>query len=175
MGTIPRAIRLMILEQIPHKLENIPQGVAGIKATLKRMRELVIAGKRNPAIRRIALRITSHLKQKDWAGEVRALNAWVRDNVRYVKDINGIETLHTPEKILEMMAGDCDDKSILLATFLESIGHPARFVAVGPEKNRYLHVYVQTLIGKKWVSLEPTEPWPSGKEVPWKHKMIIHI
>jgi len=93
----------------------------------------------------------------------------VRDNVRYVRDVRGVETVHTPVKILEQGQGDCDDKSLILATLLETIGHPTRFVAVGPAPGIYSHVFVETKLGNKWIPLETTENVKPG----WRPKNTV--
>lgn len=79
-----------------------------------------------------------------------------------MRDIRGVETLHTPEVLLKQQAGDCDDKSVLLAALLESIGHVTRFVAVGFLPGVYSHVLVEVLLGGEWVPLETTEPVEVG-------------
>jgi len=157
-------------------MQVIPSGEAGVKVTLKIMREQVRRWKVDPNIRRLALSIVEQAGQKDYRKEIKLLHAWVRDRIRYVRDINGVETLHTPPRILEQGQGDCDDKSILLAVFLESIGHPTRFVAVGFQPFRYCHVYVETLFGKNdWVPLETTEPVAAGWAPPnVKARLVVH-
>ncbi len=52
------------------------------------------------------------------------LHRFVRDNIRYIKDIRDVETVAYPDITLQQGQGDCDDKSVLLASLLESIGHP---------------------------------------------------
>lgn len=136
----------------------IPNGSAGTRETLKLMSGLVRQSKKSLQIRMLALRLVGERRQKDWFGEVRDIHAFVRDRIRYVKDIRGVETLQTPEKTLEIGQGDCDDKSSLIAAMLESIGHPTRFVAVGFDGASFAHVLVETKIGNKWVPLETTEP-----------------
>lgn len=118
------------------------------------------------------MQLTNALPQKKWIAEISALHRFVRDQIRYVKDINGVETVHTADAVLRIGSGDCDDKSVLLASLLESIGHPTRFVAVGFQPDHYSHVFVQTRIGKnpgKWLSLETTEPVAIG----WEPKGIV--
>lgn len=127
------------------------------------------AGKKSPVVRQLAVSLTKGLIQKDWNSEVNTLYKFVRDRIRYVRDINGVETLHTPEKILENAAGDCDDKSVLLASLLESLGYKTRLVAVGFRKNSFSHVYPEVLHNNNWVSLETTEPVNMG----WKPKNIV--
>jgi transglutaminase-like putative cysteine protease len=149
---------------------SIPDGVEGVKATLRAMSEFVKQGKKTPAIREKALALTQDLPQKDRLGEIKALFLFVRDNIRYVRDINDVETLYSAENVLNNEAGDCDDKCILLASLLESIGHPTRFCAVGFQAGSFSHVFVDTNIGThrptKWLSLDATEPQPMGWRPP---------
>ncbi len=150
---------------------SIPPGKEGIKYTLHLMSKLVQQGKKSPAVRQLAVELTQGLKQKDRLGEVSAVHAFVRDHIRYVKDIRGVETLHTVERILTNAAGDCDDKSVLAASLLESLGHATRFMAVGFKPGIYTHVYPEVFIGGKWLTVETTEPVPLG----WKPKNIVNV
>ncbi len=75
---------------------------------------------------------------------------------------------------MEYRKGDCDDQAVLIASLLESIGHPTRFIAIktstfGP----YVHVYVETRIGNKWFPVETTENWPMGKGVPDSMQKLV--
>lgn len=155
--------------EIPSRLGFLPSGVKGVRATLDIMRQFVRSFKKRPEIRDYAAQRISHVAQKDFAGEANALHEWVRDHVRYMRDINGVETVQTPEATIRLGYGDCDDKATLLATLLEATGHPTRFVAVGRTPGRFQHVYVETLIGKKWVALDTTEPRPMG----WRPDKIV--
>lgn len=139
------------------------------------MRDVVRAAKRDINIRLRALSIVQHLPQKDWGGQANALHEFCRDQIRYVHDIRGIETIHTPEIILRLGQGDCDDKSILFCSLAESIGHPTRFVAVGFKPDTFSHVFAETRIGNKWIASDATEPRPFG----WRpgniqSVMIVH-
>lgn len=132
------------------------------------MRQLVRAYKKSVPIRQLAFAIIDRVRgHKNFSAQVRAIHNWVQSNIQYVKDVNGVETLATPTKTLEFGKGDCDDQSVLLASLLESIGHPTRFVAIkvkpfGP----FVHVFTETKIGARWYPLETTEPWPAGKGPP---------
>lgn len=154
----------------------IPSGAEGVRATLHIMRALTRAYKKFPTVRDYAARIVQALPQKDFVGEIKRLFEYVRDSIRYVRDTTNVETVQTPDKTLQLGYGDCDDKSVLLATFLESIGHPTRFVALAVKNpEQYEHVIVETLIGKKWIPLDATEPQPFG----WypanvKSRMVVH-
>ncbi|MDH5654196.1 MAG: transglutaminase-like domain-containing protein [Gammaproteobacteria bacterium] len=127
------------------------------------MKDQVQRWKKHLPLRQLALTLVDGRPQKDYIGEVRKIHAFVRDRIRYVKDIRGVETIQTPMKTLEIRQGDCDDLSLLTATLLETLGHPTRFVAIGFLPNKFSHVYVETKIKDKWYPLETTEPWPLGK------------
>ena len=157
-------------------LAEIPDGRAGTRATLKLMAGLTREGKNSLAVRLAAQQLVQPLKQRDYAGEVRLLHAFVRDRIRYVRDIRGTETLQSADRTLTLKSGDCDDKSVLLASLLESIGHRTRFHAIGYSPDRFAHVYVETLLGSEWVPLETTELWEPGRapERAAVH-MIVHV
>lgn len=130
------------------------------------MAKLAKAGKTDIVVRGKALELIRYLRPKDWAGQVNALFEYVRDQIRYVHDTWGVELVHAPREVMAAGQGDCDDKAILLASMLESVGHPARFVAMGFKPGHFEHVITQTLIGRRWVSLDPTEPVRVGWEPP---------
>ena len=106
------------------------------------------------------------LAQKDFAGEARRVFMFVRDEIRYIRDIDGVETLHAADWVLRLRAGDCDDKAILLAALLLSIGHTVRFKAVAFDPGDFSHVWTQDCLGGQWVDMEPTELLAFGQAVP---------
>lgn len=139
-------------------LSDIPDGIDGTKATLRIMRNFVRAAVRSPdqTIRLAANRIIrdAGVLPRNWIGEIRALHAFVRDHIRYVRDPVTVELVQMPEKTLELGYGDCDDKSTLLAAMLDATGHPARFWAVGFDGQGFSHVLVEALVGEHWMPLE---------------------
>lgn len=126
------------------------------------MRSLVRSGKKTLSVRTAALDIVKGLAQKDYEGELRRIHAWVRDHIRYVHDVNGVETIQTPEQTLHLKQGDCDDKSILVAALLEAIGFSTRFVAIGFKPRCYSHVLVEARLDGHWIPVETTEPVALG-------------
>lgn len=83
-----------------------------------------------------------------------------------MRDIYTVETLQMPARTLESRYGDCDDKAMLLAALLASIGHQVRFIAVAFQPGQFVHVWLQDWVGGAWLDLEPTEPIPCGQRVP---------
>lgn len=140
----------------PHQLSALPDGVEGIRATLKRMVAMTREGKKDLGVRTVALNLVRTLPQKAFADQVVYLFQFVQKRIRYVGDVRDVETLQTPKYTLEMGQGDCDDKSTLLAALLESIGHPTRFAALAIAGGPFSHVIVETRLGQQWKALDPT-------------------
>jgi transglutaminase-like putative cysteine protease len=160
----------------PMTLGTVPSGPAGIAATLKIMVGLARQYKKDVGVRELAGKLVRDLPQYDKMGEIRALHAFVRDHIRYTGDIRGVETLQTPKATLEMGVGDCDDKSLLLASLLLAINLPARFVAIGLNGGQLSHVLTEVRYGKGWLPLETIRPVAAG----WfpenvTSKMTAHI
>lgn len=161
-----------MLHSPPAIISSIPSGRAGVRVTLKIMSQLVRAGKKHPAIRMRAVDLTMNLPPRDFCAEIETVFSFVQLQIRFVQDINGVETLHTAEQVLEQGCGDCDDKSILLASLLESIGHPTRFVACGFERGSLSHVFVDTRVGANtWISLDASVTNPMG----WRPPNIVSL
>lgn len=157
------------------KLAEIPNGSAGIFASLKVMRSLVRQYKSYLPIRTLAVQLVNGHRQKDWNAEVSSLQKFVRDKIRYTRDITDIETIQTPDVTLRLRAGDCDDKSVLLAALLESIGYSTRFVAIGFAPETYEHVLVEVRKKTGWIPLETTEPVGIGwQPINIKAKMVVY-
>jgi len=161
----------------PITLGMLPSGRAGIAETLRIMVRLAREYRKDPGVIEVAGALVRPLPQYDTPGEIRTLHAFVRDGIRYTNDVREVETIRTPKATLEMGVGDCDDKSLLLATLLESIGKKARFVAIGMHGRPLSHVLVEVRYGKKgWMPLETIRPVEAG----WypqnvTSKMIGHI
>lgn len=136
------------------------------------MRGLVRTGKKSLPVREKAVEITRDLPNKDNLSELRALHQWVKDNIRYVRDVRGIETLTTPETLLDIRAGDCDDHATLLASLAESIGYPTRFVAIGRPLSGYSHVFSEAFNRGQWVPMETTESVELGWLPPGKWRRL---
>lgn len=159
------------MQKVKYQLMQIPNGAEGIRATLKIMADFAKIYKASPFARELVLKILRDAKvpqynsagKKNWIGQVRAIHNFVKNEIMYVKDVLGVETVQSPPQTVRLKHGDCDDKSLLAATLLLAIGHPARFVAVGFIPGVLSHVFPQTKIGGKWITLECTEAWPVGK------------
>lgn len=147
----------------PLRLHGIPDGIEGVRATLAMMAAITREWRVAPIVAETARQIVAGIPGKDHEAEMVALFEYVRDQIRYVMDPNAIERLQTPDYTLQYRQGDCDDQSILLASLLESIGIPARFVAVGFVPDGFEHVYVEAAPDfLTWIALDPTEHVEAG-------------
>ena len=145
----------------------IPDGIRGIESTIGAMRAMVDTFKTNFDVRQLATSLVFNVTEKDEFAEARAIFNYVRDQVRYLRDIHGVETLCAPNITMRSQVGDCDDQSTLLAALLESIGYPTRFVIAGYNvENSPEHVYTQVLLNGVWIDADPTEREPLGYAPP---------
>lgn len=132
------------------------------------MRTLAKAGAITPQIRLLAINLCSRLRPQDFRGEAVLLHNFVRDEIRYIRDVQGVETVQTPEATLEIGAGDCDDKATLCASLFNSIGIKARFCVLN-RSGSLCHVWTQALIGGKWENSETTINLDFGESPPLKN------
>jgi hypothetical protein len=155
----------------------LPEGIAGVDATVSKMAEMAHSqyGSKSAKIRALAIDIVrdAGIKDKDYFGEMVAIHRWVRDNIRYVRDPIGQETLSYPEETaFNSRAGDCDDLSTLEIALLGSIGIESYPVVVGTFPGHFSHVYVhgKVPVGKgrnagKVIPLDPImKDWDAGRE-----------
>src|SRR5579864_144100 len=140
--------------------QSIPlaSGDAGVAQTIRAMRRLIEQGKKDPAVHEAAAQIitTAAVPAFDWAGEIRAVYNWVLRNIRFTRDVQGKETLHTAPEILRLRIGDCDDFTILICSLLGTIGHKCRILTISkPEDERnFSHVFPQVLVNGSWLTLD---------------------
>lgn len=155
----------------PSALSEISSGKDGVIQTLSIMAGQVQLYKSNPHIRDLAVKILGPINgnQKDYVGQIRSLFEFVQCAIGYVRDIRGVETIQSPLYTLQIGSGDCDDKSVLLATLIECIGFPTRFLAMGFKPNTYCHVICEVFLSGEWISLDATENKPMG----WKPPNIV--
>jgi hypothetical protein len=159
---------------------RIPKGYAGTLATVQYIIDLIKQGAKDFCVRQTAIDIFRlyQVSPKDYLGEICALFDWVKNNIRYTKDIYRVELLHSARRMLQLRAGDCDDMTILLAAMLESTGHPVRLVIVGRDpkrKKQFSHIYLETLYKDLWIALDPTMSKPVGWAPKAQNKKIVEL
>jgi transglutaminase-like putative cysteine protease len=153
--------------QLSGQVVIIKDGYPGIEQTIRAMRKLVQQYRTDIGIRQAASQAVFLTPQKNDYAEIEAVFHLVQQGIRYCKDIHQVETLSTPTMTLAQRLGDCDDQATLLATLLESIGYPTRFViAAYQQPGMYEHVYIQVYCHGQWLDLDPTEQQGIGWSPP---------
>ena len=175
----------MILSSPPAfaELYTLPEGAAGTRATLRLMSRLVKAARIEPTIRSTASDLVMGNLPGDYRGEAESCFLFVRDSIRYLQDTADMQVVNNPLVTLSQRSGNCVQKSVLLSSLLESIGHPCRFVALGYSKpGDFEHVFTETRIGQQWVAADPTmsvslgwAPEPPDVPDPIICRMVEHI
>lgn len=154
-------------------ITRLAGGFGGVVQTLRVMRQMVRAYSTDPRMRNVARSIIFLTPEKDEVAEVAALFNFVRDSIRYMRDVHEVETISTPDKTLASRVGDCDDQTTLLATLLQSVGYPTRFIVTGYETpGQYEHVYMQVFVNGEWVDCDPTE---QGAPLGWSAPMPVSV
>lgn len=144
------------------QLMSTPNGQRGIRVTLREMARLIEKSRKTYDIRPHAVELVRYLPEKDWVGEVQEIQQYIIHNIRYVGDILGVETVGTPKTTLDTGSGDCDDKVVLAAALLQSIGYEVRLLAVGFNNNPISHVLLEVAIRGRWIPMELTVDIPLG-------------
>lgn len=107
--------------------------------------------------------------ERDPAALARAVQRYAQEHIKFMRERP--ERFASPLRTIEWGFGDCDDKSIFIATVLRSFRIPVRlaFIRYVQRKRdgtpqRISHVYPQVQLDGKWVALESVHPWPMGKD-----------
>lgn len=147
-------------------LAQAPGGRAGVRHTLRIMRGLIDEYKTDPDMISTAVSLVFLHPEKHEAREVGALFQFVQRNIRYTRDVYGVETVANPLITLARKVGDCDDKTTLFCTLCESIGYPTRLVMAGYQSADFEHVYCQVFADGNWLDADTTENSPLGVAPP---------
>ena len=105
-------------------------------------------GIQDPKIQQLASRIMEeyNVPSRDWEAESRAVFDWVRNNIRYTRDPEGLELFRKPIRTVQLGMADCDDMSILIAALLGTIGHTLLLRVIGVTSNEPEHIYPVDLL-----------------------------
>lgn len=144
------------------------QGVPGIKQTLKAMRTLILLTDQNRIIKTKAKEIVADISPNDELGQINAIFSWVQKNMKYVRDIYGVEELTRPDRVVYNIlngevshSSDCDDYAMLLSALLRSIGFSTRVEAVAVQTTEgydHARAAVFSRVKNEWLVLEGTRP-----------------
>ncbi|HVC00269.1 MAG TPA: transglutaminase-like domain-containing protein [Candidatus Dormibacteraeota bacterium] len=141
-------------------------GDAGTAQTIEQMRRLIEHGAKDPTVHQLAAWIITQWRSVpafDWTGEAQAIYDYVRQAIRFTRDVYGKETLHTAREILKLGIGDCDDFTVLLLALCKTIGANGRIVTIAGHADApevFTHVYPEVEIEGSWVPLDAARKNP---------------
>lgn len=133
------------------------------------IRTLIESGRKNPAIREFAAGITGRIDGRQVDQLAQMIFAWIRKNIRYMYDPNGVEWIQAPEVTLQNRIGDCDDFTVLAGSLLESIGIRTQFNLVKTNgSDQFSHVFLSywSPLQKKWIAFDAIVNKPMGWRSP---------
>lgn len=106
---------------------------------------------------------------RDETGLARAIQVYSQDYVKYFREKP--ERFASPMRTVKWGIGDCDDKSILIASVLRSFRIPVKLKFLkyeAPQKDgtikKISHVYPLAKLDGKWVALESVHKWALGDD-----------
>ncbi len=133
------------------------------------------ANEAKKTLRPLAAKICAEVEPGDYNSEIGAIYAWVCINVRYARDIQDVEYVQAPARLLESGQGDCDDIACLCAALCMAMGNECRFLVVGFEDKHPAHVFCQVAVrgvvamggnsrgAKDWVTIDPVTQENTGE------------
>jgi hypothetical protein len=143
-----RMSKRVAIQQVLHKLTGIRfAGDGALTTGPSPMRYAAYLDKiyaRSTDVNALASKLARGCPADDRLCETARILAFVTDRVDYRSDPRGAEYVKGPQATLAAMAGDCEDKSILLISLLESIGHHT-FMVFTPRHAYALDCYHQEL------------------------------
>lgn len=147
----------MPVTPLKSKLVTISSGEKGTEETIAYMKQLSAKSSVNPEIIQLARDIVKSTPEGNDYEKAKAIRNWVVQNIRYEKDVEGVETItEVIELLRQTRVEDCDGQATLVASLLLAIGIPVRFVVIGPKGNR-THVFCEALLNEKWMSVDTVD------------------
>jgi transglutaminase-like putative cysteine protease len=111
----------------------------------------------NPVLVEFASKLIklNNIPARDEKSLVRYIQLFVQQKIKFFREYP--ERWQSPLQTLALGIGDCDDKTILLASILRSFRIPIQLVFLRfkkPGKESYSHVYPRAKINNKWLAVE---------------------
>ena len=141
----------------------------GAPQTIDVMRKAALVSQSRIVVRRLAEMVCERLDSKDYVSEYLAINNFLLQRTRYMRDPRTVELVRAPYIVAEeILAGgrpnlDCDDLAAMLGAMILAVGGSVRFVTVAFRnaffngKRQYSHVFAQALEPRTglWIVLDP--------------------
>jgi transglutaminase-like putative cysteine protease len=116
-------------------------GMAGVVQTIQYIDRIAQDGAIKIRPKAVALAIG----KPDDIMRAAAVFKYLHSSFAYIRDIFGVETLHSIPVLMQLKYGDCDDFTIVSSAFLQAVGFPVRYVVAGVGSPVPNHVYLEFL------------------------------
>ena len=173
-----------------YKLTHHRQAEMPIKDRIAILQDLTAKSVRDPRMRKIALQMARHCKERDASCEAKGIYSWMKRNVRYTGDIGphalwsggpveGVDLFQSAYRTVEFGGGDCDDHAILACTAALLNGMSCKYRVTSPRRGKqddFTHIYAMIGLPKmrptKYVAVDTTLPGQRyGVEAPHAKKL----
>ena len=108
-----------------------------------------------------------NVPERDPRALARAIQRYSQQHIKFMRERP--ERFVKPTRTIKWGFGDCDDKSILIATILRSFRVPVRLAFIRFEvrkpngrSKKISHVYPEVFLDGRWEALESVHPWELG-------------
>lgn len=111
----------------------------GVRATALQIFKTQIDSLDLPQVKELA----QQLKRKNRYEDTQAVYAWVKSNIKYKRDPEGVEVIRRADATLSERVGDCEDMTILINALLYSMGYQMNEIksnVIAQDKD-YCHIF----------------------------------
>lgn len=172
MSPVPQAIRTKKANKPSNKLTWFEKDLLTPQSVKQALWGVIDFYTGNPTLVDWAAKIIAadNVPERNNTALVRSIVKYAQNRVKYFREQP--ERFASPLRTIKWGLGDCDDKSILIASTLRSFRIPIRlkflrfsYFSKSENINKTVqHVYPQAKLDNKWTSLESVHKWPIGMD-----------
>ena len=139
---------------------------------VNQLKKLIYEDMNHPKVRILAQQITKSYNTN--LGKARAIYNWIKQNIYYTREPDGMDIYLSPSRTIELGRGDCDEASSLFASLAGIVGVPVKLKIVTQDRKVWSHVYPLALNGK-WLPYDAAAPVLMEKEVQYLDSRIYDV
>ena len=127
------------------------------------LKKFIYEDMNHPKVRILTQQITKGYNTN--LGKARAIYNWIKQNIYYVHEPEGLDIAVKPSRLIELGRGDCDKVSTLFATSAKIVGVPVKLKVIKQRENLWSHIYPLALTNGKFLPYDNAAPVLMEKEV----------
>ena len=140
---------------------------------VNQLKTLIYEDMNHPEVRILAQQITKGLNTN--LGKARAIYNWIKQNIYYIREPEGMDIYLSPSRTIELGRGDCDEASSLFASLAGIVGVPVKLKVVTQDRKIWSHVYPLALTNGKFLPYDAAAPVLMEKEVQYLDSRIYDV